>query len=200
MIELVRELFFAFSLETGILGVVKENEDFLIVTFLAVAILLCLFGFKVYRAIFSLLTFMATTLLIVFIMRGRTDWGTITTTFAVLGSIFSFFAYREHKLGGYCISILCGATITWVYTQSLAISIIAGIFVGVTMSVFPVITLCFMTALWGAIVIQESSVFEYMGTMLSLFSLGIGFILQMFISRNQTLFEESYLQKKVKNS
>lgn len=192
MIELARELFFFFSLETGILGVVKENENFLIVTLIVVAVMLFFFGFKIYRAIFSVLIFMTATLVIIFIMKGQTDWGTITTTFEVLGSILAFFAYRWHILGGYCISIFSGITTAWVYTQSMMTSILVGVLVGITMSFLPVITLCLTTTLWGWVVLQEFSLFEDIGMFLLLIILVIGFGLQVLMNKNQVLFEKPY--------
>jgi len=195
MRELVRELFFLFSVETGILGVVKENEKFIISILMGIAVLICFFGFKIYRGLFSALMFMGSTLVIVFFMRGHSDWGTITTVFAVLGTVLAFFSYRWNVLGGYCISISSGVTIAWVYTHSILITIITGILVAVSMRFLPVITLCFMTTIWGVVVIQEFIIFGDKVILISSIILIVGFSLQLLTNRNQTLFDKPYPDK-----
>lgn len=192
MKELVKELFFLFSMETGILGVVKENETFLGYILIALAIVLCFFGFKIYRGVFSVLMFIGSTLIIVFLMRGRSDWGTITTTFAVLGTVIAFFSYRMNLLGGYTISILSGLSIGWIYTHSIWVSILIATLVGVFMKILPVITLCFMTSLWGVIVIQGFPIIGDRGIWIPFIILILGFSLQIIMSKNQTLFDNPF--------
>ncbi len=195
VIELVKELFFLFALETGILGVVKENEDFLAIILLIIGVLACFFGFKIYRAIFSVLVFMAVTLISIFLMAGKTDWGTITTTFAVLGTVLAFFAYRWHWLGGFIICALVAIATGWIHTYSLWFSLMLGILVIASMAYVPVIMICLMTSLWGAIIIYEFLI-NYLiidngGFIVSIIIM-IGFILQMLSNKEQSLFEKIY--------
>lgn len=195
MKDLIKELFFLFSMETGILGIVKENQEFLGSILLIIGTFACFLGFRIYRLIFSILTFMAIAISSIFFMRNFTDWGTITTTFSVLGTVGAFFSYRWHKLGGIIISVLISAAIGWIYTYSILVSILVGILVMILMLFFPVITIYFMTSLWGTLIIKEFLMMNstnYRRIILSFIIFSTGFITQLIINKNQELFDKSY--------
>lgn len=196
MRELTNELFLRFSLETGILDTVKENIEFLSGVLLILAIITCFFGFYVYRAEFSVLVFIAVTLICCFIMRQRTDWGTITTTFAVLGTALAFFAYRWHRFGGFVICATVAGTAIWIITQSIWIAIIASVLSGIMFLMFPVIMISLMTSLWGMLVIygfrDNISFLQGCGNLIFLLIMVAGFTLQMIITRKQKIFVKSY--------
>lgn len=195
MKDLIKELFFLFSMETGILGIVKENQEFLGSILLIIGTFACFLGFRIYRLIFSILTFMAIAISSIFFMRNFTDWGTITTTFSVLGTVGAFFSYRWHKLGGIIISVLISAAIGWIYTYSILVSILVGILVMILMFFFPVITIYFMTSLWGTFIIKEFLMMNstnYRRIILSFIIFSTGFITQLIINKNQELFDKSY--------
>lgn len=193
---LTTELFLRFSLETGILDTVNENIEFLSGFLLILAVLTCFFGFSVYRAEFSVLVFIAVVLICCFVMRKRTDWGTVTTTFAVLGTAFAFFAFRWHRLGGFVICGLIASALAWMLTQSIWITAGAGVIAGTIFLFFPVIMLCFMTSLWGMLVIYGFK--DYIpflhGRSNLIFGLimAAGFVLQMLLNRRQKLFVQIY--------
>lgn len=196
MRALITELFFDFSLETGILDTVNENIELLSGILLFLAVLTCFFGFNVYRAEFSVLVFIGVTLICCFIMRARTDWGTVTTTFAVLGTAFAFFAFRWHRLGGFIICGVTAAAVVWLMTQSIWITVAAGVLAGILLLLFPVIMLCLMTSLWGMLVIygfkEDIPLLNGRGNLTFVFIMVTGFVLQMMINRKQKLFVQVY--------
>ena len=199
MKELMKELFFRFSLETGILGTVKENERLLEIILICIATLACILGFKIYRILFSMLMFVVVTLLICFLMKERTDWGTVATMFAVLGTVCAFFAYRWHKVGGFIICALIAAAMGWIHTGSIWITFIAGLLAGIAMLVFPVIMISLMTSAWGSIILFEARVeipfMENLSIIIFFIFAVAGFLLQMLINKKQTLFPKKYPKK-----
>lgn len=196
MRALITELFLKFSLETGILDTVNENIEFLSGILLLLAVLTCFFGFNVYRAEFSVLVFIGVTLVCCFIMRERTDWGTVTTTFAVFGTAFAFFAFRWHRLGGFTICGVTAAAVVWLMTQSLWITVAAGVLAGILLLLFPVIMLCLMTSIWGMLVIygfrEDIPLLYGRGKLTFVLIMAAGFVLQMMINRKQKLFVKVY--------
>lgn len=196
MRALTTELFLRFSLETGILDTVNENIELLSVVLLFLAVLTCFFGFNVYRAEFSVLVFIGVTLICCFIMRDRTDWGTVTTTFAVLGTAFAFFAFRWHRLGGFVICGVTAAAAVWLITQSIWITAAAGVLAGILLLLFPVIMICLMTSLWGMLVIygfrEDIPLLYGRGRFIFVVIMAAGFVLQMIINRKQILFAKVY--------
>ena len=196
MRALTTELFLRFSLETGILDTVNENIELLSGILLFLAVLTCFLGFNVYRAEFSVLVFIGVTLICCFIMRERTDWGTVTTTFAVLGTAFAFFAFRWHRLGGFVICGVTAAAVAWLMTQSIWITVAAGVLAGILLLWFPVIMLCLMTSLWGALVIYgfrgDIPLLYGRGNLAVVIIMAAGFVLQMMINRKQKLFVKVY--------
>lgn len=196
MRALIMELFLRFSLETGILDTVNENIEFLSGVLLLVAVLTCFFGFNIYRVEFSVLVFVAVTLVCCFIMGNRTDWGTVTTVFAVLGTAFAFFAFRWHRLGGFFVCGLIAAAVAWIMTQSIWVTIVAGVLAGILLLLFPVIMLCLMTSLCGTLIIygfkSDITFLHGMGNQVFVIIMAAGFALQMLINRKQKLFEKKY--------
>lgn len=199
MRELIIELFFLFSMETGILGMVKENIVFLEKFLLIIGIFSYFAGFKIYRAIFSIIVFIGVVLTSVFLMKDYTDWGTITTIFSVLGTVFGFLVYRAGKLGGFIICGLMGGTIVWINTYSMVFSIVIGLLVASLMLFFPVIILSFITSLWGAFIIKDfgsSLITINKGEVLVFWIMVIlGFGVQIITNTKQELFEEPYPPK-----
>ena len=196
MRALTNELFLRFSLETGILDAVNENIEFLSVILLILAVLTCFFGFNIYRAEFSVLVFIAVTLVCCFVMRERTDWGTVTTAFAVLGTAFAFFAFRWHRLGGFVVAGLIAAAAVWTLSRTLWITVAAGLLAGVLVLMLPVIVICLMTSLWGTMVLygyrSDLSFLNGNGYVPFFIIVAAGFLVQMLVNRRQKLFAKAY--------
>lgn len=196
MRELVKELFFLFSMETGILGMVKENQEFLAINLLTLGTIALFFGFRIYRVVSSVLVFMAVTIVSIVVMKDITDWGSIVTTFAVLSPVIAFFSYRWYKLDGLIICSLIGMGIGWIYTGSIIVSIVIGVLLAFSMFYFPVITLSFMTSLWGVLIVKDFqlniSLIDDGGTIVSFALVITGFAVQMLMNKNQKIFDKPY--------
>ncbi len=196
MKELISNLFLRFAFETGILDTVNENIVFLGYTLAIIAILTCFFGFYVYRAEFSILVFIGITLLCCFLMKDKTDWGAITTTFAVIGTAMAFFTYRWHRSGSFIVMGLMAGTITWAYLgENLILSIVIGVLVGVILLGFPVITIAVTTALWGSLLMCEFRTYITaieLPAWIFVLCFIIGVALQMWLTRHQKLFNKIY--------
>ncbi len=81
--------------------------DFLWPT-LFLGIFCCFFGFKMYRIIFSVFSFMGLAILICLLCQNWMGWGAVVATFTILGGILSFASFFWRKIGAVGISALWG--------------------------------------------------------------------------------------------
>ncbi len=194
--DLIQNLFLNFAFETGIFDIAIENVTFLQQFLGVAAVLTCFLGFYVYRGEFSILMFIAVALLCCWGMGGKTDWGTITTTFAVVGIAASFFTYRWHLVGGIVVMGLMAGSLVWVYVaHSMIFVVIAAIVAAIMVVLFPVLTIVFITSLWGSMLIFENAYYMDFGSsaalMLSTACFVVGLLLQLFLTRNQKHFSKT---------
>lgn len=192
MIEFINSIFIGFAWDTGILGSIKEYKDYWIFVLILMGILACFFGFKTYRVFFSLFTFMVLAIVSSYFMKSLTDWGTIVTTFAVVGSIMAFLAYRWTYLGALVINVLITLGLVSMASKSIVVTIAMASLVAIVTFYFPVLSVSIFTSIFGAIIIREALKLNYIAVIL-LFVCGS--IIQSLINRNQSIFEKEYPDK-----
>ncbi len=192
MIELIDNIFIRFAWETGILPSIKEYSDYWILVLIFLSIMTCFFGFKSYRLFFSLITFGLVLMAISYLLKNRTDWGSIVTTFSVLGTILGFLAYRWKYLGlgfmGWLISI---GLLSMKLSNPLIVMGLSIISTGLVF-LFPVLAMSLLTSIFGSVIIKE---IFYLGNSMTLLLIILGLGFQIFTSKNQTLFEKRYAYK-----
>lgn len=192
MIEFVNSIFTKFAWETGILGSIKQYQDYWFIILILLGILTCFLGFKTYRAFFSLFTFMGIVIVCSHLMRNITDWGTIVTTFSVLGITLAFLSYNWKHLGAIVISILITLGFISMIYLNIVVTIILCVLVSIFTLNFPVISISILTSIFGGIMISE--VFGLQNfTMMFLIVYGI--LIQIATNRDQSVFEKEYPDK-----
>lgn len=183
MIELIDNIFIRFAWETGILPSIKEYSDYWILVLIFLSIMTCFFGFKSYRLFFSLITFGLVLMAISYLLKNRTDWGSIVTTFSVLGTILGFLAYRWKYLGlgfmGWLISI---GLLSMKLSNPLIVMGLSIISTGLVF-LFPVLAMSLLTSIFGSVIIKE---IFYLGNSMTLLLIILGLGFQIFTSKNQT--------------
>lgn len=191
MVELIIRLFQKFAYEMGILGEIRLYGQFGTICLTVLAVLALLMGLRVYRAVFSLIVFMAIALASSLLLSGKTGWGEIVTCFAVVGTVLAFLAYKWNYLGGavVCGMIACGLVWTaggaiWQAVLCTALAVVLAVF-------FPVISINLITSLWGSCVLTELLPIPE-GIWMVLMIAAFGFAIQMFTSRKQDIFQKKY--------
>lgn len=191
MVDLVIKLFQDFAYETGILGEIRGYEKQGMWCLLVLSVMALVWGFKTYRVIFSALLFMGCTLAICHLLTDKTDWGTIVTTFAVLGTAIALIGYNWNYLGGVSISVLITCGVTFMLSESIVVMVLVGILFAVLVVQLPVVTICLTTALWGSLMLIELTMLPDEVLFISGLTL-FGFLFQMFVNKKQTLFKKLY--------
>lgn len=187
MTEVIVELFQRFAFETGIMGEVRQYGQMGMVILTMLAAVALVLGFKTFRAFFSFLVFIGVTVLSCILLENVADWGEITTCFSVIGTVLALLAYKWHRLGGCIICALIAALTVWTVNESFLIALLLGVLAIISTLLFPVITICLATSLWGSLVLSElllvtTDIYVIVGVWLA------GFAIQMLTNSRQRLF------------
>lgn len=183
MEQLVKALFMDFAFETGILGSIKEFANYGSIFLVVLTWLSLFFGIKIYRTVFSILSFIATTLAVCLIMENYATWGAIVTTFSVIGVVTAFIGYKMKIIGASILSsLILVLAISLVYSNILVLWII---FIVSCFAAFlyPAIFISFTSALWSSLMILDMNI---MNGAIFVVILGIvGFAFQLYIGNNK---------------
>lgn len=195
MTAVISKWFEIFASETGILGEIRQYQGLGIWVMMLIGFLACFFGFKVYRALFSVSFFLVIALVSSVVLGSRTDWGSVVTFFSVAGITLAVLGYGWHRLGGFLVCAFAGAMIASGLSTSVRVILGTGAAFGLLVLVFPVITICFTTALWGGWLLWDTLGLimvidgQLYGLLLSLM-VEAGFLVQLLMNRKQKLFSK----------
>lgn len=196
MTGILSKWFEIFAAETGILGEIRQYQEIGAWVLLLLGILACFFGFKVYRGLFSVSLFLIIALVSSVTLRDRTDWGAVVTLFSVAGVALSVLGYGWYRLGGVVVCAIAGGLMASVWSTSLWVIWGTAAAFGILVLIFPVITICFTTAMWGGWLLLDTLYLvtgkniEPYGLWVAL-AAGAGFLVQLCISRKQKLFPKA---------
>ena len=183
MEQLVKALFMDFAFETGILGSIKEFANYGSIFLVVLTWLSLFFGIKIYRTVFSILSFIATTLAVCLIMENYATWGAIVTTFSVIGVVTAFIGYKMKIIGASILSsVILVLAISLFYSNIMVLWIIFIVSCLVSF-LYPAISISFTSALWSSLMILDMNI---MNGAIFVVILGIvGFVFQLYIGKNK---------------
>ena len=193
MEQLVKALFMDFAFETGILGSIKEFANYGSIFLVVLTWLSLFFGIKIYRTVFSILSFIATTLAVCLIMENYATWGAIVTTFSVIGVVTAFIGYKMKIIGASILSsLILVLAIGLVYSNILVLWII---FIVSCFAAFlyPAIFISFTSALWSSLMILDMNIMN--GAIFVLILGIVGFVFQLYIGNNKMSLGIEYRNK-----
>lgn len=126
------------------------NSETIILITIIFGLLNCFLGFKLYRIFFSTQVFIATILIIIYLLRNVGDWGAVVTAFSILSPIFAFVAFHWKKLGAFIVSgfFLCCFLMT--FNMQIEYVLIIGVVYAIISVQMPVETLVVGSALLGS--------------------------------------------------
>lgn len=201
MVDLIRTAFEYFGTKTGVLGELRQYRQLWMALLVVWGIAFCFFGVKSYRMVFSLVTFMAITLLICLLMRNVPNWGAVVTTFAIVGFVLAFMAFGWIYVGACVVAGLIAGMTAAMFGAGIAASVIIGALALTITWFFPLPGTIVATVWFGAVVLNESGVVSWLGTSASLAILCVcGLFFQGFLSGRTAEFERKYpefIRKKV---
>lgn len=192
MAGIINNGFMFFAYETGIMGEIQRYQYLGLRILLVLGLLACFFGFRAYRGFCSAILFMVVAVVTSILLRGRTDWGSITTCFTVIGVTLAFFAWFWFRLDACVFCALIAACAGWSISQSIWAVILPAAAAFILTLNFPVICLCLFTAgggvwlLWD--IAAEGGV--RLHPLYLLLGLAVGYGFQILTTRNQTLFKK----------
>lgn len=190
MIELITHFFTWFTFETGIIGKIRQYSELGLWCIFIIGFMSCFFGFKVFRAYFSVFMFGLVTSLCCLFFKERWDWGSVTTCFAVVGVFVALLSFEWKKAGAIIMCGIFGAMTASLFLASNIVVLLIGIVCIVAVILFPVITICFLSSLWGSIILSEILPVTNAGYCYLILTI-IAFGLQLFFNRKQDLFKET---------
>ena len=149
MAENVTNWFRFFAYQTGILDDLAPFRPYGYWVLLALGALALLLGFRTYRPMFSALLFMVIATVTSILLRGRTDWGSITTCFTVIGVPAVFMAWFWFRLDGCLLCALLAACMGWTAWPRIWVAVVCAL-AGLLLTLsFPVLSIDLMTAAAG---------------------------------------------------
>lgn len=195
MTAVISKWFEIFASETGILGEIRQYQGLGIWVMMLLGFLACFFGFKVYRALFSVSFFLVIALVSSMVLGSRTDWGSVVTFFSVAGITLAVLGYGWHRLGGFLVCAFAGAMMASALSTSVWVILGTAAVLGLLVLVFPVIAICFTTALWGGWLLWDTlsmaAVIDgWIYGLLLLLLAGAGLVIQLGMNRKQKLFSK----------
>lgn len=194
MTAIMNMWFEIFASYTGILGEIRQYQNFGIWILLLLGCTICFLGFKIYRGLFSIIIFMLIALGSSMMLEGRMDWGSVVTLFAVGGIALAVLGYGWKRLGGFIVCAVSGALMAGTFSTSWWVMGLAALILGVLVLVFPVITICFTTAVYGSwlfldvlyLMIGKDTGYGIWVVLLA----AAGCLLQLYMNRKQKLFSK----------
>lgn len=193
MEQLVKALFMDFAFETGILGSIKEFANYGSIFLVVLTWLSLFFGIKIYRTVFSILSFIATTLAVCLIMENYATWGAIVTTFSVIGVVTAFIGYKMKIIGASILSSLILVLAISLFYSNIMVLWIIFIVSCFAAFLYPAIFISFTSALWSSLMILDMNI---MNGAIFVVILGIvGFVFQLYIGNNKMSLGIEYRNK-----
>ena len=115
---------------------------------LALAVLLCFFGIRLFKVFSALIMFILTGMFFLFVMK-KANMGEIVTTFVILGLLFAAITFRWYRLSAFIMGMFIGFSFTAPFVDSFWINFAVGAAFGAAANLFPVMAIMIMTAVWG---------------------------------------------------
>ncbi|MBQ4283912.1 MAG: hypothetical protein IJB96_08310 [Lachnospira sp.] len=189
MSELLRELLKIFTDSTGISQDVQAYANVGGAVLIGLGIVLCVFGFRSYRALFSGLCVVTIAYIYCTWLASMMSWREAVTAIAVMGTVVAFFAYRWYRVGGLGVCFALGACLGWLICPSIVVAIICGVIAAVGQWLFPVIVIILTTsAVGGCLLVDTLKLDGFMYLVAVVGVMAVAVVIQLIINRNQKLF------------
>ena len=158
---------------------IENYNEFLFLVVLILGVLLCFFGFKLYRIFLSIIIFMSITIEICISLKW--DFSGKAVCFVLLGCLASLIVFQFKKLDIYILSGIICATLTAVAMPSIIMIFIMWGIGFLIATIYPEYSLYVLTSIIGGLTI--ASIYHSVYLLIFLVILGVAF--QYFIDRQE---------------
>lgn len=169
MIELLRNLLSGWVALMGAEGVDAEIGPWLAPLLVVVGAIITFAGAKVFRPVFSVVTFFGVTALLMLVLRSLLPWYAVVSIIAVIGVFATFLALFMKRVAITCLAVLGAVALAFVATGEIAFAVVGGV-VALVVSLFrPKEIYIAVAALFGAALCASSLLFLIESVMPQLF-------------------------------
>ena len=169
MIELLRNLLSGWVALMGADGVDAEIGPWLAPLLVVVGAIITFAGAKVFRPVFSVVTFFGVTALLMLVLRSLLPWYAVVSIIAVIGVFATFLALFMKRVAITCLAVLGAVALAFVATGEIAFAVVGGV-VALVVSLFrPKEIYIAVAALFGAALCASSLLFLIESVMPQLF-------------------------------
>ncbi len=150
MIQSLSDFFIYFSRITRLDLSPVQNFEYINIVLLFLVLWIGLYGVRIYRLLFSVLTLIVTIVVTVLLFESRIEWLYVASIFSIFSVIFAFLSYFLKRLSAFFIVGL----IVFVYLNTINIQLIFVIIISSVFSViayiYPFIMILISTTLLGS--------------------------------------------------
>lgn len=190
MRNVITEYIEQFAYLTGKIGNVREKEAWISIILILLGGCLCVTGIVLYRQIISVFVFSLLAQGIILLMGNSSSWGTTVTTFAILGVASAYIVWDKKYFDGILLCMVLSGLIASEFIFSLVLTMLAVCVGLVLFLLFPVETICLLSSVSGAVLLQ--AIFDTMSPFYGLLLGIVGFAIQMLISLKYSAFDNRY--------
>jgi hypothetical protein len=172
------------------------NITSMTVIFIITGMCLCIFGFKIYRALVAILIMMITSIGVIILLSATETKIVVLTMFTIAGIVLALASFQWKKLGAYIITGFIISSILYQLTGKMAVSLIIGYFAALIAIPYPVYSTILSTSLYGSAlavsyIIPELIISNIYSEFITLVLFCIGVFFQILTNQNQHVITDS---------
>ena len=151
MIQSLSDFFIYFSRVTRLDISPVQNFEYINVVILFLVLWVGLFGVKIYRLLFSIITLVIIILVTVILLESRMDWLYVASIFSIFSVIFAFLSFFLKKISAFFfVGLIAFVYLNGINSQLILTIVLSGI-LGVLAYLFPFVTVLISTVFLGSI-------------------------------------------------
>lgn len=151
MIQSLSDFFIYFSRATRLDISPVQNFEYINVVVLFLVLWVGLFGVKIYRLLFSIITLVIIILVTVILLESRMDWLYVASIFSIFSVIFAFLSFFLKKISAFFfVGLIAFVYLNGINSQLILTIVLSGI-LGVLAYLFPFVTVLISTVFLGSI-------------------------------------------------
>lgn len=169
---------------------------------LIVAVLSCLFGYKLFRFISAAVVFFLAAIGISALLGPTASRAVVVTAFIVIGILAAFLAYQWTEFGAFILCASIGFGFASLITDILWLKLLAAIILGAISIRFPVTSIILTTSIWGGITLgtdgaDAAGIYPvHLRMMLIIGLCALGIIIQ-YVTNKESMREEMPFLRKI---
>lgn len=151
MIQSLSDFFIYFSRITRLDISPVQNFEYINIVILFLVLWVGLFGVKIYRLLFAVITLVIFILVTVLLFESRMDWLYVASIFSIFSIIFAFLSFFLKKISAFFfVGLIAFVYLNGINSQLILTIVLSGI-LGILAYLFPFVTVLISTVFLGSI-------------------------------------------------